>query len=452
MRHRFSDAAAILCLSVAVLLVLSAPADARSLRTGFFDSSFVGDPATRATAFSRVAAVDGDVVRLAGTWSGIAPTKPANPTDPLDPAYQWGNLDGAVADAVAAGLTPLISINAAPAWAEGPNRPESAGFGTWRPDAAQFRLFAQAIAQRYSGRLAGLPRVRYWQIWNEPNLSTYLTPQYVRSSGRWVATSPGLFRSLVNAGYAGIKAVHRDNFVVSAGTAPYGDLVPGGRRIAPVTFMRAVLAKKTSLDAISHHPYGVGSPYRHALNAPDVAVPDIYKLRRVLRAAAARHHVKRGAQVWVTEMSWDSNPPDPDGVPARMQADWLQEGLNVLWKQGVSVVTWFLVTDQPPNPSYGATNQGGVFLLDGRPKLSASAFRFPFIARRTSATKARIWGRSPAAGRVIVESVRGNTAKRVWAKRVPENGVFEARVPARRGWVLRAKLDGGPSSLSWRVR
>lgn len=442
----------VVLLAGVFMLLGAASAGAADMRLGFFDGAYVGDPATRATALGRTKDVGGSIVRLGATWAGIAPRRPTRPTDPDDPAYQWGNLDGAVRDAVAAGLTPLVTVNAAPVWAEGPKRPRSAGFGTWRPNAKAFGQFMRAMATRYSGSQPGLPRVRYFQVWNEPNLSTYLTPQYVKRRGQWVATSPGIFRSLVNGGYAGVKAVRKSNFLVTAGTAPYGDLIPGGRRIAPVTFLRGVLAQKTNLDAISHHPYGVGDPYRRALNAPDVAVPDIGKLRRVLRSAAKRRRVKRSAQVWVTEMSWDSNPPDPDGVPARTQADWLQEGLNVLWRQGVRTVTWFLVTDQAPDPSYAATNQGGVFLRDGTAKLSATAFRFPFIAPRKTATRASIWGRVPGAGTVVVEARSGSSWRRVWRKRFSRAAVFSGTVSARRGTVLRARLLNGPSSLTWKVR
>jgi hypothetical protein len=431
--------------------MLAASAQARSLRLGFFDGAYTADPGSRTTALARTNAVGGTIVRLGATWAGIAPRRPDNPTSPTDPAYRWQSLDAAVKDAVDAGLTPLITINAAPGWAEGEKRPSGAGTGTWRPNAQAFGQFARAIASRYSGEVPGVPRVRYWQIWNEPNLATYLTPQYVRARGRWVAASPGIFRSLVNAGYAGLKAVHTDNFVVTAGTAPYGDLIPGGRRIAPVTFLRGVLSRRTNFDAISHHPYGVGSPYRHALNPPDVAVPDIRKLRAVLHAAQAERRAKRGAQIWVTEMSWDSKPPDPDGVPERTQADWLQEGLHVLWRQGVSTVTWFQVTDQP-GPDYPATNQSGVFFVDGRRKLSATAFRFPFIASRKRGGKVSLWGRAPATGRITVQRLTGTTWCSIWSKRLRAGTVFTGTARAARGNTLRARSASGITSLSWRVR
>jgi hypothetical protein len=247
--------------------------------------------------------------------------------------------------------------------------------------------------------------------------------------------------------------VHRDNFVVSGGTAPYGDTTatPEGRT-PPVSFLRGVLAKRTNLDAISHHPYGVGSPYQRATASVDVAVADVSKLVRVLRAAERAGHVRHGRKVWVTEISWDSRPPDPDGVPERRQADWLQRSLEVLWRQGVSTVTWYLVGDQAPVPSYGATNQGGVFFRDGRRKLSATAFEMPFVARPASARSAVVWGRSPARGRVIVERLDGGSWHRVWSHVRGAGAVYSARVAARPGDRLRARVVGGPTSLVWRLR
>lgn len=446
-RRRFSDA---LLIGVLLAVLASGAAEARGLRLGFYDGGYVGDASTRATALARTKSVNGTIVRLGATWAGIAPTQPKLAVDPNDPAYRWAGLDAAVQDAVAAGLTPMITFNSAPTWAEGPKRPKSAGQGTWRPRISSFRNFMIAAAQRYSGDTPGIPRVRYWQVWNEPNLATYLTPQYVKKRGRWAMASPGIFRALVNAGYAAVHSVHKDNFLITAGTAPYGDLAPGGRRIAPVNFLRAVLAKRTYLDAISHHPYGVGSPYRHALNGADVAVPDIGKLRRVLRAAEKKKTVYRNRQIWVTEMSWDSKPPDPDGVSERTQADWLQEGFNVLWKQGVSTITWFQVTDQP-GPNYPASNQSGVFFVNGKEKLSATAFRFPFIAPRDRSGRAQLWGRATAAGRVVVERFRGNKWRATWSKKVRLGTVFTGQIAVPRGTRLRARM-GDIASLTWRVR
>ena len=52
------------------------------------------------------------------------------------------------------------------------------GTGICRPSVAELTDFVTAAAQRYGGGYQGLPRVRYWMLWNEPNLDNYLRPQF----------------------------------------------------------------------------------------------------------------------------------------------------------------------------------------------------------------------------------------------------------------------------------
>ena len=52
----------------------------------------------------------------------------------------------------------------------------------------------------------------------------------------------------------------------------------------------------------------------------------------------------------MTEFSWDSNPPDPKGVPAVLEGRWVAEALYRMWSAGVSLVTWFTLRDQPVRP------------------------------------------------------------------------------------------------------
>ena len=76
--------------------------------------------------------------------------------------------------AVARGLEPLLTSEQAPLWAErGTDGPRS----TRDPDPAAVRRLRQAIARRYSGTVAGLPRVRLFEAWNEPNASFFLSPR-----------------------------------------------------------------------------------------------------------------------------------------------------------------------------------------------------------------------------------------------------------------------------------
>jgi hypothetical protein len=156
-------------------------------------------------------------------------------------------------------------------------------------------------------------------------------------------------------------------------------------------------------------------------------------------------------QLWVTEISWDSSPPDPDGVPIAKQAGWLEQAMYVLWRQGVSTVLWLQIVDAPPIPNYGSTYQAGLYYIGGGAKPAAQAFRFPFVTQRSGAARIEAWGRSPANGNVAIEQRRGSrwVLLRTLPARVDQ--VFTATLPVRGYAMLRAQI-GGQTSLDWTQR
>jgi hypothetical protein len=465
-----------LLLSVGLcLLLLSAAgshaqpavvAGSHGLATGFLDGTTFGSPDAPAW-FSRAAASGATVVRLASGWGGIAPQRPTDPTNPADPVYQWAALDLQVEEATAAGLTPIVSLTGAPAWAQAHPIPKKSSPGAWRPNAGDYRLFAQALATRYSGRFpdplhsgAMLPRVRYFQVWNEPNLSLYLAPQWVRARGAWVAEGPLIYRALLNAFYAGVKAAQPGAVVVSGGTAPFGD-PPGGQRIAPALFVRDLLCVSAALaplpcpdpahfDVLAHHPYAVGDPFASALNPDDVSIPDLGKLEAPLAVAerTGRALPAGNKPIWVTEVSYDSSPPDPKGVPMATYERWTAETLYELWSEGVSVVTWYLIRDQPPIPSYGASYQSGMYYLNGTAKPAQRAFRFPLVVDRRKAGEPVVWTLVPASGTLRIEGQIGGRWVVVLSTHVTPHEVLARHLPASPSERFRAVL-GNRSSLVW---
>jgi hypothetical protein len=465
---------AALLLTAATLPATSA---AQGLTLGFNpDPALTDSSSSQATWISRANSEGAGMVRVGITWRDVAPgTRPHGfrPQDPNSPGYNWAPIDASVRALSARGMQVLLSINDAPSWAEGSHRPRAVQEGSWRPNASQFGKFAAAAASRYDGRFpdplnpgASLPRVRYWQAWNEPNLDVYLSPQWTRTSSGWAASSPIIYRSLLNAFYAGVKQADRTNFVVSAGTAPYGDLPGtdpvGNERMQPVAFDRVLFClsgrglKPTNcpdpvhLDALSHHPYAVAGPLQHAFNADDAAVPDIYKLARVLRAAERTGRVlPRGPKrLWVTEISWDSSPPDPQGVPINQQARWLEQALYVLWRQNVDTVLWLQIVDSPPVPSYSTTYQAGLYYLNGGAKPAAQAFRFPFVTRRLDRARVQAWGRAPLTGQLQIQVLRGRQWVPLGRLQVTQRQVFVSTLAVRGAATLRAVV-GAQTSLSW---
>jgi hypothetical protein len=456
-------------------------AQAAGLTVGFSADSVLtqGNSATRAYWLSRAVSDGASMVRVNIRWPTVAPThRPSGfvPTNPASKGYDWGATDAAIRDAAAHGLTILVTLYGTPAWAEGPNRPAKAYPGTWRPSPSQFGDFATATARRYSGSypdpknpLVNLPRVRLWQAWNEPNLWYDLSPQWTQVGNRYLPAAPEIYRGLLNSFYRAVKAVSKSNTVLASGTAPYGD--PAGTapiliaRMEPVQFYRCLFCLNRSLkrvgcpgpvylDAVDHHPYEHAAPTKPAALADNVAVPDVWKITKTVRAGVRAGTVlPRGNKpVWVTELDWDTNPPDKTWVafPLKAQARFVSQAMYVLWRQRVSVVLWLQIRDEPPDPQWlGEFRWGGMYFYSGAPKPSAVAFRFPFAARRLDRRHIQVWTRVPRAGMLkVAEQGRSGRWKVIFRHRVGVHQVLAARLPVSGRSTLRASV-GASTSLPW---
>jgi len=437
---------------------------AGSLRLGLADGfGPVSAPAAdRDTWLQRVRDTGAAMLRIDASWGSVAPQAPpeADAADPTWAGYAWTQLDDRVRALRAQGITPLLMVTGAPTWAQEDGAPSRVARGAWKPRAAAFGSFLRALAARYSGRfpdpLGGLlPRVDSFQLWNEPNLERHLAPQ--REGGRAFAATR--FRELLNAGYAGVKAEQPDAVVVTGGLAPFGDYSGRIGRTPPVRFLESLLCvdrelrrscrQRTSVDAISHHPYAVRAPSSPALNPDDVTIPDLGKLTRVVRAARRAGTLgPKTPQLWVTEVSYDSAPPDPRGVPTARLSRWTAELLWHLWRQGVRTALWFQVRDQPAVPDYASTSQSGLFRLDGGLKPSAHAFRFPLVVTGKDRRRLRVWFRSPREGQVSVQVRRGSRWHTVRRVRSGAGDVRQTSVPVARTGAVRAVV-GGVTSYAW---
>ena len=466
-------AAGVAILLALLVLVAPAPAGARPLTTGFADGLYTDPQAgVRDLWFDRTLAARAGIVRITAAWSRIAgPAPPRDATDPGDPTYDFSHIDAAVRDAAERGLDVLLTVGGAPAWAEGPGRPAvaEAPRGSWKPDPALYGGFGRAVATRYSGSYRPglgsppLPRVRYYQAWNEPNLFSYLMPQW--EDGR--AASPAHYRRMLNAFYDGVKSVDQGNRVVTAGTAPYG-VRRGEGLMRPLRFWRALLCLKPKrkgrlrprrcedparFDIAAHHPI-TGAPRSRPDHRDDATIPDLGRVRRVIRKAERSGRALPDVRhpMWVTEIWWESDPPDPFGVSVRKQARWIAEALYLIWKQGVRTAILLKIRDVPADsPAVDEPLQSGVFYADGTAKPSFSAARFPFVTERRDRRTLTAWGRSPLTGRLRIERKRRRGWRPIERLDVVAGEVFKTIVRCRGPGRLRAVVADEPS-LPWRQR
>ena len=462
-----------LLLAVVCTLALSgvtagSASAARGLDTGLADGLFQDfRSSVRSQWLQRADDAHVRMIRLGANWSAVAgPNPPANPTDPADPSYSWTGLDSAVRDASARGFDVMFLMNKAPKWAEGPNRPRGEQAGSWKPDPVAFGRFGRALAERYSGTYpdpngpGALPRVRYFEAWNEPNLDFWLAPQYKGGKN----TGPELYRAMHNAFAEGVKAVHQDNQVVGPALAPFGGITEQRRtRTRPMQFLRELFCLKgrkklkprpcpkggrAVIDIFSHHPITVtGPPSQEGFHPDDATSGDMDKVRRTLRAAERGGTISPAGRrpMWVTEYWYRSNPPVPDGVRLKRHARWIQQSLFLWWKEGVSLAIYNLVRDRP---SFDPATAFGLYFRNGEAKPAATAFAFPFVARRKSKRKLLVWGKSPATGELQIQRRKGKGWKTVKRLSATEGDVFKRTLRLRGKEKLRAKV-GGEKSLVW---
>jgi hypothetical protein len=480
-------------LLVAALVLAPSASAKRDIKVGFADDAiadrllFDADDDERGTWAKRLRKTNAELVRLNTYWSAIAsPSEPADATDPADHAYDWDELDRAIRASTDEGVEPLLTVLNAPLFAEGPNRPNDEDLrpGTWKPQSDKLRDFAVALATRYSGKypdplIAGeqLPRVRYYEGWNEPNLHLYINPQRTKKDKN---RSPEIYRKLLNGFYEGIKSVNGSNKVLAAGTSPFGDK-KGDRRIPPVEFWRDVLClknakklkfdrsgcpskdKRAKLDIFAHNSINSpgDGPSTKAELRDNATAADMSKLVDVIRAAEKHGTVtpKGKREVWSTELWYESNPPEKrNGSKLRKHARNYAEVLYLLWKQRVSAGIFLQLRDSPYDPDSASVIglQSGVYFLDGSRKPALDAVRFPFVADRkgkagNGKVKVLAWGKSPRSGRLEIERRK---AKRGWGRvasvSVKRGEVFRKKVKVGAGERVRATV-GKERSISWKV-
>jgi Cellulase (glycosyl hydrolase family 5) len=397
------------------------------------------------TMFARTAAAGARAVRLNVSWGDVAPKRtPAHwdPRDPGDPNYDWSALDRAVKRAQAHRLQVMLTVSGAPAWGqESPISPDR--YGGNQPNAPAFGAFATALATRYDGAYGGLPRIRSFEVWNEPNLNLYLTPQVAGG----VDVSPGVYRTMINTFADAVHRVRKDDLVIAGAVTPFTVNNTYVNTIGPLKFMREVMclsndgrlqptcSAQVHMDAWSIHPYTSGNPEHHAINPNDDSLGDLAKVRAVLDAAVRAGHIVSSngpVRLWVTEWSWDSKPPDPHGVPAQLEGRWVSEALYRMWSENISFATWFLLRDFPlPNDYQSGLYYSGKTMAQDRPKPALRAFQFPFVAFPRGKT-VFYWGRTPTSepGRLRIEIQSGGGWRPVATAQANRYGIFYGSFPS----------------------
>ncbi len=363
-------------LALVAVSVSSLSASTNHMLVGIYDEGITlyGNPTTTFPVFKELHA---QVIRLNLHWggtAGVAQSRPVNPVDPNDSAYNWGAYDRAVQYASKYGIKVLFSIIDTPGWENG-----GAGKNHAPSNMTDLRDFALAAATRYSGTWtansgARLPAVNLWAAWNEPNNPVFLQPQYKYVSGKWVLQSAIDYTKICEAIYTGIHEARISGDQVACGvTAPRGNNNPGQARasVSPLMFLKAVHADGLRhFDAWAHHPYYI-SPADTPSSKPNSATAITLGNIQTLIDQVTRYYGSK--PIWITEYGWQTNPPDRFfGVSWSKQASYLTQAFAIARKNPrIQLMLWFLLKDEPNLSGW----QSGLETVTGQKKPAFSAFQ-----------------------------------------------------------------------------
>jgi hypothetical protein len=357
-------------------------------------------------------------------------------------------------------MQPFLSIGGhAPRWAtRGRGRP-----GTMRPNVKEFRRFAQAAGQHFSG-------VQIWSIWNEPNLYSWLGPQRKRG----IPVSPSIYRNLYLAGYRGLNdGGHRGDTILLGELMPRGGTSPD--KVRPLEFLREMACLDRNYrqyrgraaklrgcrkvgrfptSGIAYHPYTPPAGPHVREGRDDAAIGQLARLRATIDALARRGKLPSRTPIWITEFGFQTKPPDPlQGAPLKRAAAFMDESEWIAFRNArVASYSQYRLFDDPPRPGSGPLRwsswQAGLRFRDGRQKPQVyDAFRLPVFVRALSRNRVEIFGarRSLSGGTAQIESkARGASYRPLGTAEVNQTGyfrrVFKVNGAARRKY--RVTLDG----------
>jgi hypothetical protein len=394
---------------------------ASGVRYGIQDDAWIlGGPGRLGQRLDVLDGLGVDVVRFTLRWNEIEPTQGT---------FRWRPYDRVLHGLQTRGIQPVVTLVGTPGWANGGRPPRFAP--KW---GKEFSAFAAAAARRY-------PFVRYWTIWNEPNLRRWLEP-----------TLPGTYvRRLLNPAYDAIHRVNRRARVAGGVTGPRGNL--GG--VSPVDWLRGMARAGARLDAYAHHPHPGGpneTPTRggcFGAACKTITLANLSLLvREVRRAWGGR------VRIWLTEWGYQTNPPDEFlGVSRRLQAQYIGAAARRVYRaRQVDMLIQFLYQDEPQLERF----QSGLVTFAGRPKPALYAFRFPLARVARVGGVARLWGQiRPRTGRQPYRLQLLTNDRRPWLTPVrytDRRGTFKVSVAVPRGamvrvWSLRDRRYGPPLTV-----
>jgi hypothetical protein len=325
-----------------------------------------------AKAFDTYAELGAGLYEITINWSRIARSKPANPTDPDDPAYEWTPaVSEAIANAKEDGIQVVLEVSGAPGWANG-GKP-----WRWAPKNPQdYANFVAAASKEW-------PQVHYWQIWGEPCRRENFMPLAGHVEGltltRAQRRGPEHYAQILDDSYESLKQVDPGNIVIGGNTFSGGDIRP----LTFIKYLRLPNGKPPRMDMYGQNPFGYRRPdLSQGLINPGSGVADFSDLDVVAQyvdkylSRAGRNKGK--LPLFLSEYflptdhsNWEFNY----WVSRKTAASWLMDAFKIAdhWHR-IYTLGWFELEDEQPN-GLGTEVDRGLLTSKGAKKPAYYAFK-----------------------------------------------------------------------------
>ncbi len=304
-------------------------------------------------------------------WARVAPTRPADPTNPDDPAYQWTPaVEEAIQNAQAHGIQVVVEVSGAPGWANG-GRP-----WRWAPkDPQDFADFMAAASRHW-------PQVHYWQVWGEPSRRANFMPLAKHVEGLDLTANqrrgPELYAQILDDSYVALKGVSLQNLVIGGNTFSGGD-------IRPLAYIKALAlpnGEPPRMDMYGQNPFGYRPPdLSKGLMNPTSGVADFSDLDVVaqyLDRYLARDGRNHKLPLFLSEYFVPTDHANFEfnyWVSKQTAARWLRDAFTIVrdWHR-IYTLGWFELYDEKPNGAGTEVNRG-LLTWNGHRKPAYYAFK-----------------------------------------------------------------------------
>jgi xylan 1,4-beta-xylosidase len=277
-------------------------------------------PSTRDQALQLITDAGIQTVRMDMGWGWIEYEKDK---------YYWDHYDSVVQSIHAHHLDTLAILRITPQWAS------SSGWDTHPPDDPNdFANFVETAVERYDADgfkdAPGSPKVRYWQLWDEPNTPYLWSPE------------PNVvdYVALIQPAYAAAKRADPTAVVVLGGLAGNGVFGWPG---VPENFLNDIYNNggKDFFDVVAIHPF------MH----PDGGLLTL--LAHIEQTRLVTEYYGDNKPIWITKIGWSTAPNAGGGrtVTDEEVAQWLAKVYSDEVLSRVGKVFWYNLRDYGTDPN-----------------------------------------------------------------------------------------------------